>query len=127
MNNQQLKCAITWLGLDIDMAQNSRAVVELLEDRHRGDRRQRRWWTRDWLLRRPIHGQYEALIAELSAENPAAYKNFVRIDPYMFQELLHVVGPRITMKTTWYRQSIDPGLRLAITLRYLAKGTATAH
>ena len=47
---------------------------------------------------------------------------FVRIDPHMFQELLHVVGPRITKTTTWFRQSIDPGLRLAITLRYLATG-----
>ena len=61
-------------------------------------------------------------MVELSAENSAAYENFVRIDPHMFQELLHVVGSRITTKTTWYRQSIDPGLRLAITLYYLATG-----
>ena len=45
----------------------------------------------------------------------------MRVDPQMFQELLHVIGPRITKKNTWYRQSIDPGLRLAITLKYLAK------
>lgn len=122
MDNQQLQLAINWLELDIDMAQNAKAMVELLEDRRRAGRRQRRWWIRDWLLRRPIHGQYEALMAELCAENPAAYRNFVRIDPHMFQELLHVVGPRITKNTTWYRQSIDPGLKLAITLRYLATG-----
>ena len=40
----------------------------------------------------------------------------------MFQELLQVVGPRIMKNTTWYRQSIDPGVRLAVTLRYLATG-----
>lgn len=97
--------AINWLELDIDMAQHARAVVELLDDRRRGDRRQRRWWTRDWLLRRPIHGQYEALMAGFCAENPSAFKNFVRIGPNMFQELLHVVGPRITKNTTRYRQT----------------------
>ena len=40
----------------------------------------------------------------------------------MFQELLHVLGEIITKKRTWSRQTIDPGLRLAITLRYLATG-----
>ena len=40
----------------------------------------------------------------------------------MFQELLHVLGERITKKRTWSRQTINPGLRLAITLRYLATG-----
>ena len=40
----------------------------------------------------------------------------------MFQELLHVLGERITMKITWSRQTIDPGLSLAITLRHLATG-----
>ena len=56
--------AIYWLELDIDMAQNVRAMVELLEYERRGDQRQRRWWTRDWLLRRPVHGHYEALMAD---------------------------------------------------------------
>ena len=38
----------------------------------------------------------------------------------MFQELLHVISDKTTKKSTWYRQSIDPGLRQVITLRYLA-------
>ena len=52
-----------------------------------------------------------------------SYKNFVRVDPQMFEELLNFVGPRIAEKNTWYRSlhifyshSIDPGLRLAITM-----------
>ena len=73
--------AINWLDLDIDVVRNIRAVVELVEDRNGDNRRQRRWWTRDWILRRHIHGQYDALMAELIAENPGAYKKFVRIDP----------------------------------------------
>lgn len=114
--------AIQWLDLDIDITQNTRAVVELLEDIRRGGRRQRRWWSRDWILQRPVYGQYKGLMAELSAEDPTSYKNFIRVDQHMFEELLNVVRTRNAKKNTWYRQSIDPGLRLAITLRYLATG-----
>ena len=41
-----------------------------------------------------IHGQFQLLMTELCAENSATFKNFERIVLYMFQELLHVVGPR---------------------------------
>ena len=78
--------------------------------------------TRGWLLLRTMHGQYEALMAELRLENPEEFKNFVGANVQMIQELLHVLGERITKKRTWSRQTIDPGLRLAITLRYLATG-----
>jgi hypothetical protein len=61
-------------------------------------------------------------MAELVGEDPAAYRNFIRIGPDMFQELLHVVGPRITKSHSWYRQPINPGLKLAIALRYMATG-----
>jgi hypothetical protein len=46
-------------------------------------REYKRWWTRDWLLRRPLYGQHEALIAEMFAEDPASYKKFNRIGPNM--------------------------------------------
>ena len=37
MNRQQIAFAINLLHLDIDMAQNAEAVVELLDDMHRGN------------------------------------------------------------------------------------------
>ena len=37
MNRQQKVFAINWLQLDIDMAQNAKALVELLDDIHRGN------------------------------------------------------------------------------------------
>ena len=48
--------------------------------------------------------------------------NFVCVDPAMFQEILTKVGPRIEKFVTWYRKAINPGCRLAITLRFLATG-----
>ena len=99
---------VKWLGLNIDIAQNAKSLIDLLENTNK-ERKQRRWWTRDWLLRRTIHGQYEALMAELRLKNPETFKSFVRVDVQMFQELLHVLGERITKKITCSRQTIDPG------------------
>ena len=41
----------------------------------------------------------------------------------MFDELLTRVGPRITKQNTNDREALDPGLKLALTLRHLATGT----
>jgi len=64
---------VKYLGqVDMELAGLARDLVELEElekQEMREDRRQGRWWTRDWLLRRPLHGQYEALMAELELED----------------------------------------------------------
>ena len=57
-------------------------------------------------------------------EDGTHYKNFVRMQPAMFQELLAKVGPRITKQDTFWRKALEPGLRIAITLRYLATGNS---
>ena len=38
-------------------------------------------------------GQYESLMAELRDEDVSAFRNFVRMDPEMFRELLLRLGP----------------------------------
>ena len=50
--------------------------------------RRRRLWARPWLLRRPMYGQYETLLAELMVEDVPRFKNHQRIDPDLFHELL---------------------------------------
>ena len=40
----------------------------------------------------------------------------------MFDELLNRIRPRIAKQDNWYCQSIDPGLKLALTLSHLATG-----
>ncbi len=40
----------------------------------------------------------------------------------MFHELLQRLGPTIAKRDMWYRKSLHPGLRLAITLCFLATG-----
>jgi hypothetical protein len=83
---------------------------------------QRKWWCRPWLLRRPLFGQYEKLMSELAMEDVLGFKNFLRIDPDLFNELLQRITPRIERKDTFFRKALEPGLRLALTLRYMATG-----
>ncbi|XP_052813932.1 uncharacterized protein LOC128240986 [Mya arenaria] len=99
------------------------AILEAAErERQRARRRERRWWVREWILRRPIFGQYVTLMKELEAEHAADFKAFRHMEPQMYYELLNRVGPRITKSTT-HRTPLDPGLKLAITLRFLATGS----
>ncbi|MCM8858028.1 MAG: transposase family protein [Candidatus Thiodiazotropha sp.] len=110
------------MELERDIIENDVAIAEHLAANRRGRRRRRRYWVKPWLLRRPLLGQYERLMHELRDEDLPAFRNFVRVEPAMFQELIARLGPRITKNDTWYRKALDPGLRLAITLRYLASG-----
>ena len=87
-------------------------------------RRPRRWWVRPWLDvdRRLQFGHYNRLMEELQMEDAESFRNFLRMDLIMFDELLNSVGSRITKKNTWYRQAIETGLKLALTLRHLCTG-----
>ena len=44
-------------------------------------RQARKFWVRQWLLRRPLYGQYEKLMAEMKADDPASFRNFLRVEP----------------------------------------------
>ena len=48
--------------------------------------------------------------------------NFARFAPQAFEELLTMVTPLIARKNTNFRDSISPGERLMVTLRFLATG-----
>eukprot|EP00745_Piridium_sociabile_P032818 TRINITY_DN55823_c0_g1_i1.p1 TRINITY_DN55823_c0_g1~~TRINITY_DN55823_c0_g1_i1.p1 ORF type:complete len:536 (+),score=138.50 TRINITY_DN55823_c0_g1_i1:400-2007(+) len=50
------------------------------------------------------------------------FRNYTRITPEVFLELLDRVGPHITKQDTNYRTALEAGLKLVITLRFLASG-----
>ena len=77
----------------------------------------------EWIGRRRQFGLYDHLLVELRNEDQASFKNFLRMPPEMFDELLTRVDPRITKQSTNYREGLDPDLKLALTLRHLAPGT----
>ena len=42
--------------------------------------------------------------------------------PELFNELVDCIGPHLQEKDTFWRKSMEPGLRIAITLHYMATG-----
>ena len=79
-------------------------------------------WVAEWLTLRTELGDYHKLMKQLELHDVPRFKNFVRMEPHMFQELLARVGPRLEGQDTFWRKALEPGLKLALTLRYLASG-----
>ncbi len=82
-----------------DIAQFDGAIAQVVQARRRrrvGNRR-RVVWVHPSLLRRPIYGHYETLLAELNQEDIPAN---TRIDPDMFFELVGRLTPRIEKQGT---------------------------
>ena len=88
----------------------------------RARREHRRCWTRDWVLRRREFGIYDQLMVELRREDAKAFKNFMRMPPEMYDEIFRRTEQRLTKQTTKFREPLEPGLKLAVTLRHLASG-----
>lgn len=115
----KLQVALACEGAIIDVA-----LCMLIMKKKKHDKKRRSMWSRSWLLRRPLYGQYEQLVHELQREDVSGFKNFLRMDMNMFRELLDRVGHRIKKQETFWRKPVSPGLRLAITLRYLSTGSS---
>ena len=78
-------------------------------------------WTEDWLLRRETHSVYFTLVREFRLNNCARFRQFFRVTPEQFDELLSKIRPRLERQDLC-RTPVSPEERLAITLRYLATG-----
>ena len=86
--------------------------------------RRRSFWCREWCgpVRRQKFGLFDQLMVELREEDTASFKNFLRMPPEMFDELVRRLTPRLRKQHTNYRAPIEPAMKLAITLRHLASG-----
>ena len=125
MDLQLLQINLLHAVIELENQQaNIVAIHDLARRMRRRRRRQRRCWVRPWLTRRNQLGQYDQLMTELEREDPAAYRNFIRMDRELFRELVERVSPRITRIDNNYRTPLEPALMVAITLRYLATGAS---
>lgn len=57
-------------------------------------------------------------------EDPRSFKNYVRLEEEVMEELLLLVTPYIKKKDTVMREAIQPWMRLSATLRFLASGNS---
>ena len=92
------------------------------EEQQQKKKKKRSCWVRPYLRRRQDHGCFANLMPELAAEDPNLYKNFLRIDEQTYNELVERVRPLIQKHATFWREPLDVGLRVAVTLRFLATG-----
>ena len=106
----------------------TKAVVDYCEEQQEAQKRRRkrrRVWVEPYLQRRMEQGHYNNLMEELANEAPELFKNYTRTSKALFDEIVERVTPHIKKQTTWWRDPLEPGLRVAITLRFLATGDAT--
>jgi len=104
---------------------DAQAAVILRRRRRRRNRIQpRSCWVRPWLSveRRLQFGHYDRLMVELRMEDQQSFFNFLRMPAEMFDELVNRVGPRCHKIDTNCRKALEPGLKIAITMRHLASG-----
>lgn len=99
------------------------AAFLLEEQRQHQQQRRRTMWVKPWLLRRVTLGHYDTLMQELMRESRGDFKSYLRMEPEMFREMLDRVSPRIE-KSQQGRPPLSPGLKLAITLRFLSTGNS---
>ncbi|XP_014661400.1 PREDICTED: uncharacterized protein LOC106804647 [Priapulus caudatus] len=116
-----IRAVVQLMEDDVELLGYARDLMEL-EEEEEMQRRPKCCQTRPWLLRRPMYGHYEALMYELELEDPQAFQEFTRMDVETFHDLQTRVEPLLTKTSTRLRQPICPGLKLALTLRYLATG-----
>ena len=100
------------------------AQVEMQEKRKRRKIRPRRWYIREWIREREEKGHYHQLLPLLRVQDPDCYRYYLRMDHDLFIEILERITPHIKKRETNWKKPLEPGLRLAITLRFLATGEA---
>ena len=93
--------------------QNQIVIAQILVGRQRCRPRHRRYWVKPWFSRRLDYGHYDHLMRELEAEDMVSFRNFVRMDPAMFKEVLQRVGPELRNMThgTGSPSTLDADLR----------------
>ena len=125
----RLRLMLLQSQLTENMAQNAilieerkRKKIEEFAAETEKKKKRRTLWVRKWLQRRPQLGQYRKLLTELKKEDKKGFRNFLRMDYETYREILQRIEPRITKSGCNYRKPLSAGLKLAITLRYLAAG-----
>ena len=107
----------------------ARALQPERDTRIRKKPRKPRVWCNPYLSRRDQLGVYSTLLQELRNENPITFKNYLRIEKDLFDEMVIALTPHLTKPSTNFRDNIPVGLKLACTLRILATGDSlkSAH
>lgn len=97
------------------------AALLFLKERKKNEKK-RKLWRRRWLLRRREESVAFRLMKEITEEDPATLRQWIRLDREQYEELLALVTPLIEKQDTNMRLAVTAAERLTLTLRYLASG-----
>ena len=108
--------------MEVALVQHQHNLVEIAftYDEEKRKRRTCEIWVKHWIGRRHYFGLYDQLMVELRKENQQFFKNFLRMKPDIFDELLERINPAINKQFTRCRAPLEPGLKLVVTMRHLA-------
>lgn len=81
----------------------------------------KRRWVKKWLAKREKYTHLN-LLNYINDTDPEDYRNYFRMNSYLYHELLQMLSPYITKQNTNMRQAISANERLALTLRFMATG-----
>lgn len=99
--------------------QRAFALLVILNESNTSRAQKRKFWTSSW------HNTSFNPTTEL-AFTEDDFKGYLRMDSFVFGEILHAISPCITKNDTIMRKSISAEKRLSITLRFLATGESFA-
>ncbi|XP_064098062.1 uncharacterized protein LOC135209284 [Macrobrachium nipponense] len=82
-----------------------------------------REWCKEWLQRRKEKGSHATILQELrDGAYESDFKNYMRMDPNTFYDLLVMIEPFISKQDTCMRENISPEARLEATMLFLSTG-----
>lgn len=99
------------------------AVAVALTDVAKKKKRQKRIWVKQWLRERNKYTVVN-LLQELKVHEPNDFKNYLRMNDMLFNNLLGIIKSKIEKKNTVMRDAVSAEERLIVTLRYLATGNS---
>ena len=79
-------------------------------------------WVLPWILQREEIGCYTTLLDELITSDIPVYRNFTRMEPAFFYLIEERITPHLRKSITNFRQPLEVGLKLKVTLRHLSTG-----
>ena len=62
----------------------------------------RKVWVREWLARKREVGQYDGLLTDFHKEDHRGYKNYLRITPVLFQEMVEKLDSFLSGAWLWF-------------------------
>jgi hypothetical protein len=87
------------------------------EQMNRERRKKRKeFWVHFFSWLRVVHGHYDTLMQEMLNDEHYGYKQYIRMEAGLFQEILAHIEHCIRKRNTTFRMALPAGMKMAFTL-----------